>query len=255
MKKARILAGALAVVFSVAQANAQLHYDPYYSIARDIGAKSINLGLNNSEIAKIGDASDVFVMGKYTFSERFEAGGRATFGFLLDRADDFQSVVVGVKDIINDYSAASFNVLLPVGAVEKPGLSLGYMRTLVSDKLKVNTHIQLGFLEGYTFSSKATDIAVAVLIEPSRAFGSKATGYVDVLFDVITHVKDNPAVEAPRVSTDGRTGDRFGVNVRPHVDLQFAPGNILNVGVSMGVAGDNKQEKLGLRVAYKVTLK
>lgn len=255
MKKARILAGALAVVFSVVQANAQLHYDPYYSIARDIGAKSLNLGLNNSEIAKVGDASDVFLMAKYTFSERFEAGGRATFGFLHQGADNFESVVVGIKDIINDYSAASFNVLLPAGGVEKPGLSLGYMRTLVSDKLKVNTHVQLGFLEGYTFSSKATDIAFAAMIQPSRAFGSKATGQVDLLLNGIMHLKKSTDPAAPRVDTDGRTSDNFGVNVRPHVDLQIAKGNIINVGVSIGVAGDNKQEKLGLRVAYKVTMK
>ena len=255
MRKARILASALAVVFAAVQANAQLHYDPYYSIARDIGAKSLNLGLNNSDMAKIGDASDLFAMAKYTFSERFEAGGRVTLGMLRRQTDDVESVVVGIKDIINDYSAASFNILLPVGEVEKPGLSVGYMRTLVSDKLKVNTHGQLGFLEGYTFSPKATTFALAVLIQPCRAFGSKATGYVDVVLNAMVRMKKGTDVVVPRFDTDGRTSDDFGINVRPHVDLQFAPGNILNLGVSIGVAGDNKQDKLGLRVAYKMTLK
>jgi hypothetical protein len=240
MKKARILAGVLGVIVSVAQVDAQLHYDPYYSLARDVGCLGATAGLRNSDLSMVGDASDVFLVGKYIFTERFEAGARFTSGALRLGGDGFQTLVVGVKDIINDYSAATLNVLLPVGAVEDPGLSIGYMRTLESNRTKLNTFVQLGFLKGYTPTGKAGDITVSVLVEPARHFGRKATGYADILLDT---------------NTNGNIGDNFGLNVSPNVDFWINKSHTFNLGFSIGVAGSNRQKELGFSGAYKLTLK
>ena len=231
MKKA-ILAGALlAFCAGLSSAGEAHHYDLYYDLPVKAGSRRLDVGLNSADIGRLGDMGDVAVMHKYSISDDLEAGARATFGFLNEARDSFSSIVAGAKYGLNEKSAATLNLLAPAGDVDELGLSAGYMITVDLRGLKINNHLQVGFLDGY--SEDGADIELLVeLVEPPKSLGTNLFGYLDIL--AATHVDE--------------FGDKLGVNLMPNIDYRLHENAVMSTGVSFGIVGDDKQDDLGLVV-------
>ena len=139
--------------------------------------------------------------------------------------------MAGAKYGLNEKSAATLNLLAPAGDVNELGLSAGYMITVDLRGLKINNHIQVGLLDGY--SEDGADIELLVeLVEPPKSLGNNLFGYVGIL--AATHVDE--------------FGDKLGVNLMPNIDYRLHENAVLGAGISFGIAGDDKQDDLGLVV-------
>ena len=91
----------------------------------------------------------------------------------------------------------------------------------------INTWVQVGLLDGYT-GGAGTD--VALLVEPAREIGDRLTAYLDLQAET---------------NTDD-IGDHLAVSLAPNIDVMFSQYLVVNVGASLGVAGDRKQEEVGV---------
>lgn len=49
-------------------------------------------------------------------------------------------------------------------------------------------------------------------------------------------------------NTDDIAGDPLGINLGPNVDYMLNDSTVINAGITAGIAGDGKQEDLGLIV-------
>lgn len=234
MKSAtRITAFLLALgVVQVAPAAAQppLHYDPYFALPGPVRSAQVIAGIRSADLADVGNRSTVFLTPKFSMNEYLELGARADLGALYEGRDDFSSLVVGGKYRLNAQSAATVNLLAPVGAVDKPGASVGYMTRLTSGLVTVDSQVQVGLLSGYTDGKNAV---VQVLVRPSRALGNNVIGHLDIVG-----------------TTDSRDiADYLGIDMIANADLQLGDAATVNVGLSYGLAGDYKQDHLGLWAA------
>ena len=215
-----------------APAHAQsLHYDPYYTLPNPLGTVAATAGLSNPDLTKTTERSTIFLSGKYAVNDILEAGVGADLGVLHDFRDDFSTLLVGAKYGINELSAVTFNLLAPFGEVEDPGVSVGYMVGLQAGRALVQNHLQVGFLDGFT---GGVGTALRVLIRPSLELGPTAVGYLDITG---TSNTDNIA-------------DFLGIDIAPNVDVLFGDNARLNLGLSIGVAGDLKQDDLGMKAAF-----
>jgi len=232
MKKISILFVAL-MIFPAVQASAQaLHYDPYYVLPGAAGGIGIDAGLSNGDIGSIFDGSDTYLVGKYSISDKLEAGARLTLGILHDGRDSFSDVTVGAKYGLSATSALTLNVT-PFNEAEEIGLSVGYMMTTQMGGMDVNNHLQIGLLDGY-----ASGLGIDLFIEPVKIIDEKITGYLDIL-----------------ISTDTDAfGDNLGVDLGPNADYALMENLVINAGVTVGIAGDGKQEEVGLKVTAIKTL-
>ncbi|MCC7261900.1 MAG: hypothetical protein IT369_05170 [Candidatus Latescibacteria bacterium] len=205
-------------------------YDPFWALPGKAGTMGADVGLANGDLSAIGDASDVFVMGKYSVNDKIEVGARATLGFLAgDNADAFRSVVAGAKYGLGEKSALGVNLLVPVGEAEDPGLSIAYMQNMATGGINWNNQFQVGLLDGYA----AKGINLHLFLEPNKAFGAKAVGYLDIIVNT---------------NTDDIGGDPLGINLAPNVDYKLNDKMTLNAGVSLGLAGDGKQADPGIGI-------
>ena len=228
MKK-YILASALTLAVCASQAGAQLQYDPFFALPATAGSYGADAGLANWDLSSIGDASDVFVMGKYSLNSKIELGARATLGFLAgDAADTFRHLQVGAKYGLGEKSALGVNLLVPAGEVDDPGLAVGYMMTCSLGGIATNGALQAQLLKGYA----AKGANINLFLEPYKAIGSKMVGYLDLY--VNTNTDD--------------IGNTLGINLGPNLDYKLNDTLVLNAGVSLGLAGDFKQADPGIGV-------
>lgn len=228
MKKVLILAAALLVCSG--QVSAQLTYDLFYGLPGEAGSMGADVGILNSKLSSIGDATDVPVMVKKSLNDKLEVGGRATLGFLNDGADSFQSLVVGGKYKLGESNALSVSVLLPLGGVDDPGLAVGYMMSMEAAGLMWNNQLHLGLLDGHTFG---TGILVDILLEPYKELNDKMVGYLDILIGT---------------NTDDIGGDPLGINLGPNLDYMLSEDLAVNIGITIGIAGDGKADDPGIGI-------
>ena len=225
MKKAII--GAAALLLLSVQAMAQGHYDPYFALPGAKGSKAADVGLATPDISSVGDVSDIFGMLKFGLTEKIEVGGLVNLGVLNDGADSFDSATIGAKYGLSEGSGATVGLLLPVGGADDPGLSLGYQHVLQMDNgIGINNWVQVGLLDGYA----PVGVGLWLLVEPYKQINDKLVGYLDVIVGT---------------NTDDITGTPLGIDLAPNVDYMLSETAVLNVGVSIGIAGDSKQDDLG----------
>ncbi|MFH1571041.1 MAG: hypothetical protein ABIL09_23815 [Gemmatimonadota bacterium] len=219
---------AAALVVSVAAATAQ-HYDPYYVLPAETGHLGADVGLVGPDARHLDATSLVPLVAKYAVTDRLELGARADLGVLDDAADDLSAVTLGAKLGLGGFTVLTGAVLLPVADAEDPGLSLGLMHTLTFEGLQVNSWAQVGMLDGYTGGRGAN---LQLLVEPLKAFGEHTVVYLDLL---------------ARSTSDDLGGD-LAVDLGPNLDYMLSQHLVVNAGVTLGVAGDRKQDDLGLTV-------
>lgn len=216
---------------AMAMSSAPKTYDPFYVLPGTTGSIGVDAGITSPDVSSIADVSDVFVVGKYSVNDKIEVGARATFGFLREDGDAFSSALIGAKYGLTEKSAAIANVLLPIGEVEDPGVSVGYMQSMTAGTINVDCQAVASLLDGYT---GGTGVGIDLLIEPSKVINDKMTGYLDVLVST---------------NTDDIAGDPLGINLRPYVDYTVKEGCVISAGISVGIAGDAKQDDIGIQVA------
>ena len=228
MKKVLILFALCALVgANQVGAQAAMHYDLYYGLPGEAGSKTVDVGLATGDISSIGDVGDLNVMGKYSLSDKLEVGAVVTLGMLHDFRDDLSAIAAGGKWGLSDMSALTATFAIPTGDVDDPGLSLGLMHSREVCGMTVNHLIVVGLLDGYT---GGTGIAVNALIEPTKEINEKLTGYLDVIIGT---------------NTDS-IGDWLSIDLGPNVDYMLNDKITVNAGVTIGIAGDLKQDDLGL---------
>jgi hypothetical protein len=236
MRKVLAIATAWLILGAV-QVSAQiihlLQYDPYYVLPSKTGAKGVDLGLSTIEISSIGDAADIYLMGKYSASDRIEAGIRFTFGFLNDARNTFSSLTLGGKYGLKEHSAVIANLLAPAGDADDPGLSLGYMHSLkLGSGITANNLLAIGLLDGYTGGA---GIALHLFLEPYKELGEKMVFYLDVPINANT---DN-------------IGDTLNIDLAPNVDYILAEGMALNAGIGLNAYnGIKRSSDLGVTVTF-----
>ena len=101
------------------------------------------------------------------------------------------------------------------------------MHTRAVSGITINHLLAVGLLDGYT---GGTGIAVAALIEPTKELNEKLIGYLDVIIGT---------------NTDS-IGDNLGIDLGPNVDIMVNDKITVNAGVTLGIAGDLKQDDLGI---------
>ena len=230
MKKALLIAGIMMAFFAASvSAQSPLQYDLYYGLPGEAGSRTVDVGINASDIGSIADVSLIPVMAKTSISDQLEVGVNAGLGVLIDGADALNTLLVGAKYSLGETSAASANILLPMGAADNPGLSLGYMMSKQMGEMTVNHHLQVALLDGYT---GGTGIGVDLLIEPTKNIGS-LVGYLDILIST---------------NTNDIGGTPLAINLGPNVDYALNENTTINAGVILGLSGDSKAADLGLVV-------
>jgi len=235
MRKAFVLAGLLLTLFAT-QAPAQLHYDPYFALPAMAASKGALAGLDCADLSSLGDVSDLFGMARYSLTDQIEVGARLTSGLLNDFRDTFSTVVIGGKYGLTPQSAVTAAFLLPIGDAEDPGLSVGYMQTFpYQDKIQINGWARAGFLKGYAYKGVVLDL----LVEPTMAINPQITGFLALL---------------AHTNTDN-IGDWLGIDLWPNIDYKLKENVTINAGITLGLAGDFKQNDLGVRGAWIVNLK
>jgi hypothetical protein len=232
MKKMTILFIAL-LVCSTIQVGAQaLHYDPYYVLPGAAGGIGVDAGLSTGDIGSIFDGSETYLVGKYSINDKLEAGARLTLGILHDGRDSFSDITVGAKYGLSATSALTLNVT-PFNEAEEIGLSVGFMMTTQMGGMDVNNHLQIGLLDGY-----ASGLGIDLFIEPVKIIDEKITGYLDILIS----------------SDTDAFSDNLGVNLGPNVDYALMEDLVFNAGVTVGIAGDGKQQDVGLMITAIKTM-
>ena len=235
MKKVFLAGGALIALCAVSVTAQPLQYDLYYGLPGEAGSRTVDVGINSSDIGGVGDASLIPVMAKISANEEIEIGVNAQLGLFVEGADALNNLLVGAKYGLGETRAATANILLPMGAANDPGLSVGYMMSREMGRMMVNSQLQLALLDGYTGGS---GMGVDLLIEPKKNIGSMI-GYLDILI---------------ATKTDDIGGDPLAINLGPNVDFGVNESATINGGVIIGLAGDNKVDDVELVVSAIIGL-
>ena len=90
----------------------------------------------------------------------------------------------------------------------------------------VNTMATGAVLDGYARDGVALDL----LVEPMHTLGGEWTGYLDIVI---------------ATNTDG-LGDHLAIDLGPNIDINLNETAIINAGITFGLAGDAKQDDIGL---------
>ena len=228
--------------------HAPLSYDPYYVLPGGQGYTSVDIGVRTapSTFKELKDVSNIIAMAKFNPHTRVEVGAHLTFGFFKDGNSNFSSLVVGSKYQLGTNRAATANIVLPAGDIDNPGLAIGLMQTVeFGTAFRLNSHIQVAGLEGYTGDEDEDAIENSnddegngmigngvvgnLLIEPALVFNEKLSVYLDLLLTS---------------NTSDLEGD-LSIHLEPNLDLGIGDGMVLNAGVSVNLQGD-EQEDMGL---------
>jgi hypothetical protein len=229
MRKAIMLSYVL-LAFCAAPITAQLpamFYDPFLVLPGPQGAMGFDAGVESVNVSKVADVSDVYFMGKYAVTDRVEAGARITMGFLNDGRDSFSDAVIGAKYGLGTNAAFTATVTV-FNEAEEIGLAAGYMQATEMGGMDVNCQLQVGMLEGYAEKG----VVIALRAEPRYDISEPLVGYLNVLW---------------ATNTDDLNG-AMALDLNPNVDLLVSDALILNGGISVGLAGDMKQDDMGIRV-------
>jgi hypothetical protein len=203
-------------------------YDLYYVLPGEAGSKGIEAGIAAADVGSIGDVGVVNLGGKYSLSDQIEVGALAELGLLNDALSTLSTITAGAKYSMGEDMALTAGLLIPTGDADDPGLSLGVMKTITSGDLMINNWLQIGLLDGAT---GGVGVNVDLLIEPTKAFGDKITGYLDILVST---------------NTDDIAGDHLGIDIGPNTDISISDAAVVNVGVTLGAVGDAKADDLGI---------
>ena len=220
---------AIALFLASSAVSAQsLNYDPYFVLPAGLGQTSIDAGLIASDAGDAFNTSDVIAMAKFNPHKKIEVGARLSFGWVNDASSNFASLVVGGKYSIATHSAATASLTVPAGDIKDPGISLGLMHAReLTTGLLLNSQLQLGLLKGY---NGGKGIVVDALIEPVAIFNHKYSFYLDLFIN----------------SNTDSFSDFLSVNLGPNLDIGLGDGNVFNIGFTLGLTGDAKQQKTGL---------
>ena len=223
----RVIVSALAALAFATGAMAQ-SYDLYYVLPGEAGSKGIEAGIAAADVGSIGDVGGGNLGGKYSLSDQIEVGALAELGLLNDALSTLSTITAGAKYSMGEDMALTAGLLIPTGDADDPGLSLGVMKTITSGDLMINNWLQIGLLDGAT---GGVGVNVDLLIEPTKAFGDKITGYLDILVST---------------NTDDIAGDHLGIDIGPNADISISDAAVVNVGVTLGAVGDAKADDLGI---------
>ena len=205
-----------------------LNYDPYFVLPAGLGQTSIDLGFAAADAGDVFNTSDAVAMAKFNPHKKIEAGARFAFDWLNDATSNFSSLVIGAKYSLGKNRAATANLAVPAGDVDNPGISLGLMNASeITTGLLLNAQLQIGLLKGF---NGGKGIVVDALIEPVKVFNHKYSVYLDIF----------------ATSNTDSFSDFLAINLGPNLDIGLGDGNVLNIGVTLGLSGDAKQQKTGL---------
>ena len=229
-----VLIGVVALVGTAVHAQ-PLSYDPYYVLPGGTGYASVDVGVRTiaspSKLKELKDASDIIAVAKFNPHARVEAGAHLTFGFFKDGSSNFASFVVGGKYQLGPRRAATANVVLPAGDIDNPGVAVGLMQTLeFGTAFRLNSHLQVAALKGYTRAYEGNGVVGNLLIEPALVVGEKLSAYLDLLIS----------------SNTSDLEDNLSVRLEPNLDIGLGDGMVLNAGVSVDLQGGDEREDLGL---------
>ena len=213
--------------------HAPLSYDPYYVLPGGLGYTSVDLGVRTapSTFKDLKDESDIIAVAKFNPHARIEVGAHLTFGFFKDHSPNFASLVVGSKYQLGSHRAATANIVLPAGAIDNPGLSVGLMQTVeFSTAFRLNSHLQVAGLKGYTHAYESNGVIGNLLIEPALVFNEKLSAYLDLLI----------------TSNTSDLEDNLSVRLEPNLDIGLGDGMVLNAGVSVDLQGGDERENTGV---------
>ena len=212
-----------------APVHAPLSYDPYYVLPGGQGYTSVDIGVRTSPstFKELKDVSNIIAMAKFNPHARVEVGAHLTFGFFKDHSSNFSSLVVGSKYQLGTNRAATANVVLPAGDIDNPGLAIGLMQTVgLGTAFRLNSHLQVAALKGYTHAYEDNGVIGNLLIEPALVFSEKLSAYLDLL---ITS------------NTADLEGD-LSVFLEPNLDIGLGDGLVLNAGISVDLQGDERED-------------
>ena len=215
-----------------APVHAPLSYDPYYVLPGGLGYTSVDVGVRTSPstFKELKDVSNIIAMAKFNPHARVEVGAHLTFGFFKDHSSNFSSLVVGSKYQLDTNRAATANIVLPAGDIDNPGLAIGLMQTVrVGPAFRLNSHLQIAALKGYTHAYESKGVLGNLLIEPAMVFNEKFSAYLDLLI---------------ASNTSDLQGD-LSVFLEPNFDIGLGDGLVLNAGVSVDLQNE-EQEDVGL---------
>ena len=212
--------------------HAPLSYDPYYVLPGGLGYTSVDIGVRTapSTFGELKDVSDIVAMAKFNPHARVEVGTHLTFGFFKDGNSNFSSLVVGSKYQLGTNRAATANIVLPAGDIDNPGLAVGLMQTVeFGTAFRLNSHLQVAALKGYTHAYEDKGAIGHLLIEPAMVFSERLSAYLDLLL----------------TSNTSDLEDNLSVRLEPNFDIGLGDGMVLNAGVSVDLQGE-EQEDMGL---------
>ena len=227
-----VLIGMVALVDTAVHAQ-PLSYDPYYVLPGGPGYTSVDIGVRSSAstFKDLKDVSDIVGMAKFNPHARVEVGAHLTFGFFRDGSSNFSSLVVGSKYKLGDNRAATANVVLPAGDIDNPGLAIGFMQTVeFGTAFRLNSHLQVAGLKGYTRAYEGKGAIGNLLIEPAMVFSERLSAYLDLLI----------------TSNTSDLEDDLSVRLEPNLDIGLGDGMVLNAGVSVDLQGGDEREDMGL---------
>ena len=96
MEKALLVAGIMMALFAASVSAQPLQYDLYYGLP---GSRTLDVGINSSDISSIADVSLVPVMAKTSISDMLEVGVNAQLGVLIDGADALNNLLMGASTV------------------------------------------------------------------------------------------------------------------------------------------------------------
>ncbi len=223
----------LVIMASVAQPadatiSSPLFYEPYAVLPGIGGGLGINAGLTSADFSSIGDASDTYLMAKYSITDQLEAGMRITSGWLHDHRDSFSDVVIGVKHGLTMMSAVTAGMAV-YNEHDKIGVSAGYLHAMRAGGMNINSHFQAGFMRGYA----PDGVVISLNVEPRLELGDRLIGYMDVLLRTNTdHLRNN-----------------WAFDIWPNIDVLIMDSLIINGGITLGIGGKMKQQDPGIHLA------
>ena len=95
---------------------------------------------------------------------------------------------------------------------------------------RLNSHLQVAALKGYTRAYEGNGVVGNLLIEPALVVGEKLSAYLDLLIS----------------SNTSDLEDNLSVRLEPNLDIGLGDGMVLNAGVSVDLQGGDEREDLGL---------
>ena len=210
MNRIVLLIGGALLLFAHNAASQALSYDLHYVLPEERRVGGVALGFYTPRIDRRDQLNNFEMVAKYALANQLEVGARAAFDLYNMKFDNFSALTLGGKYGLTERSAVALNVT-PVNAADKVGLSTGLMSSAAFSNWGINSHLLLGFLEGYRPQGALLD----GLIQPVLPLGQRVFIYLDILLTSDT--------EKPE--------DHLEVLLGPNVDVELVNGWILNAGI------------------------